>query len=473
MMNDAAPDINTPLISGVSQFEVDFVIPRVGKDLPIGIDPFLLFKSREPQLSELHSLIVQAFNRGIEYIRNGDPERAAVLFDFPEVEEIGFGYAEKNKKGSGVGTYLRQLIIETITDSPALQERGLRHIEEMQLVSLDIAQDRTSDIAANLLKEFLIDYTQKQCGLWDIQLVSGAPVNHIFDFESATWYDGYFDLPVSPVENSPILFVPRRIVRALPWINYQDFFRMEFSAYLRAKRVKGHLATKSSSQTRARKISKEQAIAVARKDIERIDRYVAAKEASSDEAQPGMNYLDTSQVVTEADTLKSRLAQLEPGTRDAGKYQRVVLEILNFLFSPELINGELEAGTVEGTERRDIIFTNDSDQTFWSYLRTEHSSFLIMFEVKNTKKLDNFYFNQVSTYLGDRLGRLGFIVTRHALEEAQEKKAFSIYNDSTPRKIILTLSDADMCTMIDMKCQGSDPMRHIQGMYRSFRTRVQ
>lgn len=472
-MSNSIPDINSLLLSDISQFEVDFVIPRVGKDLPIGIDPFLLFKSREPQLSELHELLLGAFNKGIKFISDGDLDKAKLLFDFPEVEEVGLGYSEKGKKGSGVGTYLSQLIIETLVDSPALQERGVRHIEEMQLVSLGIGPDRISDITANLLKEYLIEYTQKQCKLWDIPLAVGVPVNHIFDFESYTWRDDYYDLPISPVDSSPILFVPRRIVRTLPWINYQDFFRMEFSAYLRAKRVKGRLAEKSSSQNQQKKISKKQAVSEARNNIERIERYVTTKESKREEAQPSLSYLDVSSLVKESAQLKSKLSQMEPGTRDASKYQRVVLEVLNFLFNPELIDGETEVGTVDGTERRDIIFTNDSDGSFWSYIRTEHSSIFIMFEVKNAKKLNNLYFNQVATYLGDRLGRLGFIVTRNTLEEAQEKKAFSIYNDSNPRKVILTLSDNDLCNMIDMKCRNGDPMRYVQKLYRDFRMRVQ
>ena len=52
---------NTPLLEGVNQFEVDFVIPRVGVDLSIGIDPFLLFKSRDPGLRELHSASTECF----------------------------------------------------------------------------------------------------------------------------------------------------------------------------------------------------------------------------------------------------------------------------------------------------------------------------------------------------------------------------------------------------------------------------
>lgn len=472
-MSDVNLNPNTPLLLDISQFEVDFVIPRIGIDLPVGIDPFLLYKSRDSVLSDLHSLILRAFNKGIELVNIEERNKAQQLFDFPEVAEIGLGYTKKGKRGSGVGTFLSQLIIETLEDSPALRERGVKHIEEMQLVSVGIGPDRISDIAGNLLKKYLVEYTQKQCRLWNIPLVSGVPLSHVFDFDTFTWYDDYFDLPISPFDNSPILLVPRRIVRSLPWINYEDFFRMEFSTYLRAKRVKGRLATKSISPSQKRKADKEQIVSLTRKEIERIDRYISAKEEAYEEAQPSSNYIDTSHISIEVGELKKKLDQLKPGREDAGKYQRVVLEILNFLFNPELIDGELEVKTVEGTERRDIVFTNDSDQSFWSYLRAEHSAIFIMFEVKNTESINNIYLNQVATYLGDRLGRLGFIVTRNVLQEAQDRKAFSIYNDSIPRKIILTLCDTDLCCMLDMKCRGNDPMRHIQKLYRTFRTKVQ
>jgi hypothetical protein len=41
-------------------------------------------------------------------------------------------------------------------------ERGVRHVEEMQLLASHIGPDRVSDIAANVLKQFLIEYTQRQ-----------------------------------------------------------------------------------------------------------------------------------------------------------------------------------------------------------------------------------------------------------------------------------------------------------------------
>ncbi|MBD0347128.1 MAG: hypothetical protein ICV63_20360, partial [Coleofasciculus sp. Co-bin14] len=117
-MSSSESKPNAPLLPGISQFEVDFVIPRVGVDVQIGIDPFLLYKSRDPRLAELHKTLVTAFNAGIDALKKGDRAGARYLLDFPEVWEIGLEYTEKGKRGSGVGNFLSELIIETLMDSP-------------------------------------------------------------------------------------------------------------------------------------------------------------------------------------------------------------------------------------------------------------------------------------------------------------------------------------------------------------------
>ena len=106
----------------------------------------------------------------------------------------------------------------------------------MQLLSAGIGPDRVSDSAANILKRFLIDYTQVQCRIWNVDMMKDVPVQHIFNHASTLWEDSFEELPISPSNGAPILFVPRRIVRVLPWINYDDFLRTEFNAYLRVRR---------------------------------------------------------------------------------------------------------------------------------------------------------------------------------------------------------------------------------------------
>jgi hypothetical protein len=457
------------LLPKVSQYEVDFVIPRLGVDVPVGIDPFLLFKSRDPDLRVLHDRIIDVFRSGVESIKASREEDARAILQFPEVAEIGLGYTRRGKRGSGVGSFLSELILKTLRDSPAMLDRGVKHVEELQLISMGIGPDRVSDIAASLIKKFLIEYTQKQCAIWSIPMTNGVPIPHYFDHDAQRWEDGYFELPISPIDNSPILLVPRRIVRALPWINYDDFVKLEFAVYLRAKGAKKSV---QGAPTAAKAI-KQNIVAVTRNEIDRVDRYVRTKEDSAVDAQPSSDFVDILGFAAEAALLKKKLSEIPPGSVDAAKYQHLVLEILNFLFNPELIDGELEVRTIDGTERRDIIFTNDSDLTFWAYARQEHSALYVMFEVKNTQSIGPAALNQTATYLGDRLGRLGFIVTRFPPEEAALRKAFSVYNDSSPRKIILFLSDQDLLDLLALKGAGKDPTRQIQKIYRKFRTAVQ
>ena len=84
-------DPRAPLITGISQYDVDFVVPRVGVDIPLGIDPFLLYKSRDPAFRALHETLIGAFNGGIDALRSGNRDEAGRRFDFPEVAEIGLG----------------------------------------------------------------------------------------------------------------------------------------------------------------------------------------------------------------------------------------------------------------------------------------------------------------------------------------------------------------------------------------------
>ena len=144
---------------------------------------------------------------------------------------------------------------------------------------------------------------------------------------------------------------------------------------------------------------------------------------------------------------------------------------MNFLFEPELIAGKIEEATILGTERRDIIFINDSEKTFFSYLRNVHKNFVIVFETKNTYDLTVENFNQLGTYLGDKTGYCGFLITRNNISKKDKLKAISIYNNL--KRIILILSDQDIELMINDRIIGKDPMRYLQKCYREFMVSIQ
>lgn len=83
--------------------------------------------------------------------------------------------------------------------------------------------------------------------------------------------------------------------------------------------------------------------------------------------------------------LTTKLREIPPGREGAKDYQLHVLEILNFLFNPDLTDGRPEVRTFEGTERWDILFTNESDESFWTYVRNSHDGILVMFEAKTCR----------------------------------------------------------------------------------------
>ena len=75
-----------------TQADVDFVVPDLAGDLRPGIDPFLLFKSRNPEYRAAHDRVLAVFNDAIRRCAAGDVVAASELLNFPEVNEIGFGY---------------------------------------------------------------------------------------------------------------------------------------------------------------------------------------------------------------------------------------------------------------------------------------------------------------------------------------------------------------------------------------------
>lgn len=453
------------LFPTLKQLEVDFVIPKQTGDLPLCIDPFLLYKSRDPDLRSWHDIVVQHFTAGLEAVRIGNFEEAERILDFPEVSEVGFGYGSSNKRGSGLGIALQRILIESLTTSPAVMSRGIRHIEEMQLISPGIGPDRVGDIASNILKDYLIKYTQRQCAIHNIPVEPNVPLEHVFDSADGVWRDGYFDLPISPKDGKAVLLVPRRIVRQLPWINFENFAKTEFRAYLAAK-------NRASTTRRLDAVSKAEVTSTSRVETSLIDNYIKQRERSAAEAQPFLPPVEDGSRAT-GEALLTRLNEIPVGQAHAAQYQHAVLDILTFAFCPDLIDGRLEERTLDGTERRDILFTNDSDDSFFDYVRNAHDALIIMFEAKNVAELTMAALNQSATYLGDRIGRLGFIVTRHPPGENIARKQITIFNDSQPRKVLLVLTDSDLDQLVQIRSNEGAPAKWLQKHYRNFRTSAQ
>jgi hypothetical protein len=436
------------------QREVDFVLPRLDGDLPLCIDPFLLYKSRQPELLEAHSQLLAIFRQVFAAFEAKDPARAAALVDFPEASEIRLGYAKAGNSGRGMGSTLGRLVVETLESSPTLVRRGLRHVEELQLFSVGIGPDRISDLAGNVLKDFLISYTKRQAEIWKIP-TSIVPLSHIWQIEDGQWVDRYDEVPMDPVTSLPILLVPRWIVRRLPWINYGDY---------EASTLRAHLSPRSGRGGSG--VSKPAGVALSRQDVSLVDRYVTTKERNAASARP-----TGSSSVAPADTgpaalLLSELASVTPGRPDAYRFQRLILRAINELFEPDLVDGREQVRTEAGIEIRDVVFSNDSDLPFLRYLANNHGSHVIVFECKNKLRLDTNDVNQLANYLGDPMGYTGILLSRGAAPDSVMRKCIATYVKSTPHRVVLVLTDSDIEAMYAAKAVGRAPAGVLRRKYR-------
>lgn len=456
------------------QEEVDFLIPDVHQDRRLGIDPFLFYRSSNPHFKQAHGNLISFFATIIALIKNGATEEALQFLEFPEPNEICLGYTAVGIGGSGVGQELGNEILTVLNSSPALLSRGLKHVEELQLICSGIGPDRISDICANVLKKFLVEYTQIQCHSWNIPLQTSVPVNHFFDFETKAWRDDYFDLPVNPAKGGPLLLVPRRVLRILPWINYEEYateYRNYFLKHIGGRRKK-QLTFNRTEATGP--LLKDHVCEVTRADTKSMDLYVEKKERNANQAQPHEIAImkDLSNLRGEAGQLQKDLASILSGREDAYEYQDIAHRILTFCLHPHIVDGKPQQRTIEGTLIRDLIFSNEGTLNFWRYIQATYLSLFVVVELKNKTVTSGTDVDQLASYLGDPLGRFGILLSRHGKEHSFNRRK-AVYNKDAYRKVILHLCDDDLVNLLQIRGDGKDPTSYVQNLYREFMTKLE
>jgi len=90
----------------VAQEQIDFAIPFLDEDVPLYVDPFLLWRSPSQQDNALHTALVNSFNHQNRLLKKGrDQDAVQNLIIASECDEVGLGVSPKRKgKRIGEGT---------------------------------------------------------------------------------------------------------------------------------------------------------------------------------------------------------------------------------------------------------------------------------------------------------------------------------------------------------------------------------
>lgn len=415
----------------LNQGEVDFCIPFLEEDIPLYIDPFLLWKSASIMENSLHSTIVDIFNYwGWLYNNNRETEAINSIIHASECSEVGLGTA-KTKQGKRIGATVANDILSLFRNIPQIKTDGFSHIEEIQLLVRNISKDRISDLTSNILSSHLKDYTIDQCAQYGIP----TEITNLtcFDLRKRTFQEIDTVLPVNPISKAPILFVPKHWLRFSPWLNPDEYF----SSYYPSQ-VDANIVNKSRFEI----------IDYNRVNYVLVSGFTRAKEASIEDLKndPLFKQIPISSAKrTLNDILKLPIGNQESADK---KYEDGVCKLLSSIFYPHLDFAAPQSRTESGTQIRDLIFYNNQSEPFLRDMFEEFQSRQLVFELKNVETLSREHIAQVNRYLCNNFGNFGVIVTRNKPKKNIRQHIIDLW--SGQRKCILVITDEELKLIVSL-----------------------
>lgn len=198
-------------------------------DLPVFIDPFLLFGSKKPEYQELHKSILDylIFLKSKSEAGITDISQIKSWYLFPEVKQNWFGYSKVGNGGSGLGKKFgiamsssMHIVFDDLGKEKITQSS---HLEKAGLFEIGVGKDNISDFTTNLTKDFLLSYTEtfakNNIDQNQLKLVKVDKV--YFDYKLERWMPKEFILPF--IFDDYVLLTPRDILtKDENWINSND-----------------------------------------------------------------------------------------------------------------------------------------------------------------------------------------------------------------------------------------------------------
>lgn len=269
----------------------------LSSDLPLFIDPFLLFNSEREDYQNLHEGMI----RYLRFLRDATVSRRLTKplidtwFRFPEVHQTWLGFTISGNRGSGLGAKFASSLAANLHhvfhDFGSERVTAGSHLEKLCLIRAGVGRDNISDFTTNLIKGYLLQFTEEFAkDRLDVAQLREFSVPKVeFNYDTMSWKSRVFTLPC--FQNDYVILTPRdMLTRDDTWISRADMLgRFESIAEalpnpqlreLLSNYLLSVLPENPSDKKRHEAIAK----AISRYP-EFIDHYIRYKEESGEEAE--------------------------------------------------------------------------------------------------------------------------------------------------------------------------------------------
>jgi len=217
-------NVNKEILKEYGAFNISLI-----NDLPVFIDPFLLFTSEKDEYKELHDNMIKYIAFLKDMSQNGPIRKGLIKnwFLFPEVKQSWLGYSKTGNDGTGLGPKFASALNENLHSifsnfgNEDITEGS--HLEKLCLIKGDVGRDNISDFTANLIKGYLCEYTQKFAlkYLEPHQLKDEYVTHAEFNYQTRSWIAKKYTLPF--IDNDYVLLTPKdMLTKDDTWINKHD-----------------------------------------------------------------------------------------------------------------------------------------------------------------------------------------------------------------------------------------------------------
>lgn len=212
-------------------------------DNPAFVDPFLIFANFE--YKNLHKLIINylKFLRDLSIKNEGkelSPGDFKHYYKFSEVKQVWLGYSINGNSGLGLGPDFAKSLYQNLNKifskfgKEEITESS--HLEKLCLIEEGVGVDKISDFTLNLIKKFLLEYTERFAEKHlDKKFVAEFAINKVeFDFQNYVWQNASFNLPFIEANGKKdfVLLVPKEILtKQDTWISKNDFLENDTAIF--------------------------------------------------------------------------------------------------------------------------------------------------------------------------------------------------------------------------------------------------
>ena len=404
------------------------------------------------------------FSELINSIKRGDDDRAfTILSHLKEPNETHLGLSRGKSDGRGLGPAKAKEIWKSLRRSKAVKTGLVEDLEDTTLLIDGVSEDILSDIITNIIRGPLISYTQSICEQYSIPLAEEVSSGPVWNLNSKKWEVDFVSLPTP--KNEKLILLPKSIVR----IN-QDYKVSEYYRHYVLERLKEEEILRNSelvdiiksgknkgkpkvykTDLMAKYGTKEKAVS-----IEQTQNYPdLLKEYKKDHSAP-TPALSHRQIADALETdvpdwkkLLNDVTSLDPGRKEAYRYEEAILDLVKALFHPVLVDPDTQTPIHNGLKRVDITFTNYSRSGFFEWLNRNYRCPYVFIECKNFgEELGNPEIDQIAMRLSKQRGMFGMIMCRK-IENRDRllERCRAVAKDDD--KFIIVLDDNDLEELVD------------------------